>query len=442
MAPGCGAEGAPAATRANGDEEVELGGPGAMRRKPSNYALLFAATVVCATLNNFSYCVISGASQDMARHFGRENDSTVITTIMNLSAICATVVSARCLIRYRYAVRIVLVLALTSVAYAGIAATGLANSAAGFWICGVCASFGGFAQIFGETTNLGFLKNFPPEMVGAWGAGTGIAGIAGPLLYLALRVHLPYWAVFLCAAPLPAIYGACFWYLHAEATRGLSGPRLQRALGGCDGPPAASLGSDPQELLNGNGGRHVAASATPANIKAAVRASGGVMFNLVAVYCLEYTIYPGLDDRETFCATGSWYTVMWVCYNVGVTLSRSSVALFRIRRLWILTLVQLCNVIGWTLEVFQGGIRNSAGSYSIMAGWMVLVGLCGGATYANCMYMFNQEESIPDHLRELGINLGFFMSNVGISMATLSFIALDRTVFSPAVLYPSGCRGA
>mmetsp|Transcript_20048 Transcript_20048/g.36219 ORF Transcript_20048/g.36219 Transcript_20048/m.36219 type:complete len:133 (+) Transcript_20048:1-399(+) len=129
-------------------------------------------------------------------------------------------------------------------------------------------------------------------------------------------------------------------------------------------------------------------------------------------------------------------------YNVGVTISRLSVALFRIQRIWILTVFQLFNVIAWTVEVYSGAIRNAFpheyGIY-IMAAWMVMVGLCGGATYGNCMYLFNKQEGIREDLRELGINLGFVFSNIGITLSTLSFLLLDSTIMSRAVIYPSGC---
>ncbi|CAE8676244.1 unnamed protein product, partial [Polarella glacialis] len=113
-----------------------------------------------------------------------------------------------------------------------------------------------------------------------------------------------------------------------------------------------------------------------------------------------------------------------------------------LRQVWLMTIFQLFNVIGWLVEVYTGTIRNSLpdeqGLY-IMAAWMVLVGLCGGATYANCMYLFNRQEGIPNDLRELGINIGFMMSNLGITVATLSFSLLDMTIMTKAIIYPHGC---
>jgi len=182
--------------------------------------------------------------------------------------------------------------------------------------------------------------------------------------------------------------------------------------------------------------------ATVENMRAAVKASGIIMFNLVAVYCLEYLIYPGLADRETLCADKKWYTAFWMAYNVGVSISRLSVSWFRIRRVWLLTVFQFVNVVGWTTEVYTGTIRgglHESGVYPLMTAWMVLVGLCGGATYSNCMYLFSSQEGIPSNLRELGINLGFVMSNIGITLATLSISLLNQSILRNSVLYPGGC---
>lgn len=320
----------------------------------------------------------------------------------------------------------------------------------------------GMAQVFGEITNLSFLKSLPPELIGGWGAGTGIAGILGSGIYILLNDVLNFsnCAVFALMLLTLPVYWCCFMYLHKEATKGLEGRRLAMALGGgsvCqtvpesptlpshDGLQLHLAQSDPEEQPETGSTQPKRSSPAPAtwgNIKLACQYSGSIMFNLVAVYALEYIIYPGLDDRETLCSEKSWYTIMWMCYNVGVTMSRFSVTLFRIKRVWLLTLFQFANVVGWTIEIETGVIRNAfsgSGGLLIMAGWMVVVGLCGGATYANCMYLFSTQEGIPNNLRELGINLGFIMSNIGITTATFSFQILDQGVLTKSRLYPGGC---
>lgn len=336
-----------------------------------------------------------------------------------------------------------MVLAMTAIAYAGVALACTLGGLRGFVLTAVFAALGSVAQVIGETSNLAFLKGFPAELIGGWGAGTGLAGILGSGMYLVLSgpLGLSNSLIFALQAPQVFLYWIAFHYLHTEATRGMEGVQLAKAVGGSGSVRnvVGEAGNRSLETLQPTG----AAPATFKNVQAAVRASGTIMFNLVAVYCLEYIIHPGLDDRETKCASKVWFTTMWMCYNVGVTLSRLSVAVFRIKRVWLLTALQLFNVIGWTIEVYTGVIRSIPGErgYYLLASWMVVVGLCGGATYGNCMYLFNRQEDIPDDLRELGINLGFVMSNLGITAATISFSFFDETITAMSVIYPHGCPG-
>ena len=66
---------------------------------------------------------------------------------------------------------------------------------------------------------------------------------------------------------------------------------------------------------------------------------------------------------------------------------------------------------------------------------MVFVGFMGGAVYANCMYLFNTND-VPERFRELGINVGFLFSNLGIIAATGFVVLLKATVLSKGALFP------
>ena len=69
---------------------------------------------------------------------------------------------------------------------------------------------------------------------------------------------------------------------------------------------------------------------------------------------------------------------------------------------------------------------------------MVFVGFMGGAVYANCMYLFNTKPDVdvPERFRELGINVGFLFSNLGIIAATGFVVLLKATVLSKGALFP------
>jgi len=410
--------------------------------QPRSFGLAFLAAVICGSINNLTYCVISGASQSLVRHFRMQSQVAVLTMSMTGFSLMTAVVSTRFLIQLRFYTRVLLVLFMCTATYAGMAVASTMEGAAGFVVAVLFSCVAGGQQVIGEVTNLAFLKAFPPELIGAWGAGTGISGILGGGIYVLLSglLGLSNMVIFGLMLPTALPYWAAFHYLHREATRGKEGANLAKVVGGTSSLTRVGGDFGPREQLQPS--EVMVAPATLANIQTAFRCSGFIMFNLVAVYVLEYAVFPGLADRETLCSSKEWYATMWMCYNIGVMMSRLSVAIFRIERVWLITILQLTNVVGWFAEVYSGRIRDALpeehGLY-IMAAWMIIVGLCGGATYGNCMYLFNNKEGIPENIRELGVNLAMMMSNVGIATITLSFSLLDNTVLAKSVVYPHGC---
>ena len=61
------------------------------------------------------------------------------------------------------------------------------NGTTGFALCLFGAVLNGVTSAFGEVIMLGYLKNFPSHLVGAWSSGTGCAGVFGAGIYLALK---------------------------------------------------------------------------------------------------------------------------------------------------------------------------------------------------------------------------------------------------------------
>ena len=57
----------------------------------------------------------------------------------------------------------------------------------GFGIALAAAAFHGLAYSIGEVTLLGYLKSFGPELMKAYGCGTGFSQLFGQLLYQLLR---------------------------------------------------------------------------------------------------------------------------------------------------------------------------------------------------------------------------------------------------------------
>lgn len=92
-----------------------------------------------------------------------------------------------------------------------------ADISAMFWISLIGSIIAGIGTALGESVNLGFLKTFPGNTIGYYGSGTGMAGITGALIFLALHpLGLSDQAIYLIAAPTAIPYCLCFIWLNKQ----------------------------------------------------------------------------------------------------------------------------------------------------------------------------------------------------------------------------------
>ena len=78
----------------------------------------------------------------------------------------------------------------------------------------------GVQSSLGESTMIGFLKNFPGETVGFYGSGTGFAGIFGSGTLIILKaIGLSDAAIYLIASPTLVPYMFSFWWLDKQKVK-------------------------------------------------------------------------------------------------------------------------------------------------------------------------------------------------------------------------------
>ena len=170
-------------------------------------------------------------------------------------------------------------------------------------------------------------------------------------------------------------------------------------------------------------------------------------------------------------ATRNAFVVSQFCYQFGVLLSRSSLAVVRIRRVEALTALQLINLLAWLVLaktqwlVDDCDAHRQVGYTLVMCGWMVLVGLMGGASYVNVFFNILNDEDLrvglarisrdelarqrerqayeerrrggaeAPHLtpfrvnaKELAMNVGALYQTVGITTGSLFDVIIDNTL--------------
>jgi len=382
-----------------------------------------AAAFTLGVLNNVAYAIVMGAAQPLAKEFGTEDLMALFSTITMLSCLCVALLNSSLCLQIRLDVRVSVLLVFSVGAYLVLSMATLMGGVEGFFMALCACVLVGTAQVIGELGNLAFFKAFPPSVLGAWGAGTGIAGVSGTGVYLLLRaLNVSNTTIFLMLLPTTVLYYFAFQYLYGRAKE--CGFAIE----------SARTNSEPVQL-------------SISSVMNSFRHSSNIIFNFAAVYFIEYTIFPGLVDRDTLCPlddsflASHAFTFMAAGSAIGVTFSRSSISYFQTDRIWIFTMVMLGSLCLWAYESQTHTILHLFGhtGYFVLIAWAAFNGLVGGACYVNAMYAFNTRPGIPDDVRELSINIAFVLSNTGVAIATGLSTVLHNTVMSSEALYPGGC---
>ncbi|XP_049817176.1 battenin-like isoform X2 [Aethina tumida] len=271
-------------------------------------------------------------------------------------------------------------------------------------IC-VLISAGGFLLVafsLGEVTFLQYSSFYHKNVVSTWSSGTGGAGVIGAisyslLHYIGMRLALKIMII------IPIIMGLTFWIL-------LPKPFGENILEVQKEVNTLELKS-PREA-----------------IKYKLKLIPGLLKYIIPfslVYLFEYFINQGtfelIDFRNSFVDQNEQYRWLQVSYQVGVLISRSSVNCVHIRHIWILSVLQLINVIIYTTEVIYFYIPN----FIIMIVLTIWEGLLGGSAYVNTYYTISSEVNEKD--KQFSLAITGFGDSIGITLAgVLSMIVHNK----------------
>ncbi|XP_075580811.1 battenin [Pelecanus crispus] len=254
----------------------------------------------------------------------------------------------------------------------------------------MAASLGGVvlasvASGLGEVTFLALAAHYPRAGLPCWSSGTGGAGLGGALAWAGLlQAGLPLPHALLPALALPPLTLISYFFLLGPPP----GPTE---------PPRPAVGLTPAEKWG----------ATKAALRQAVP--------LALVYFAEYFINQGLLELLYFPASAlthneqyRWYQLL---YQAGVFASRSSPRCVRLRRLWLLALLQVLNALLLLAAVAVPFLPGLAVAFALVAG----EGLVGGAAYANAF--LNVAEEVGPVGRDLAVTVAALGDAVGIALA-------------------------
>lgn len=119
------------------------------------------------------------------------------------------------------------------------------------------------------------------------------------------------------------------------------------------------------------------------------------------------------------------FVILNFSYQIGGLLGRSSFHLYRFPRVDILTIIQfLCFCILGSVAYF----RWLAIGYQM--GLMFTIGLVGGFSYVNCMYLVLEDKNLNKSQKELAINVCGFISEFTVTLAAIFGLIISNFVIT------------
>ncbi|OWF41561.1 battenin-like [Mizuhopecten yessoensis] len=278
----------------------------------------------------------------------------------------------------------------------------------------VCASIGGG---LGEVTYLSYSAFFHRNVVSAYSSGTGGAGVFGALVYAGLTTAgLSPKATTLCMVIIPVIMAVNF-FLVVKKPLGHSTPE-----------------SDSSLLLMEETKKSKRIELSAKQKVALVVPLLKYMVPLMLVYFAEYFINQGLHEilyfNNIWLTKAEQYRWYQVDYQLGVFISRSSVNLLEIKKLWFLPVLQFINMGILLLQVFYQFIPSI---------WIVLAivlyeGLLGGAAFVNTFFRISTK--VEPEYREFSMGVASMADSVGIALAGTVTIPSHNRICALNILVP------
>lgn len=396
-------------------EVDEAGEDASSKREPpdepnqeSNTTANLVAFFVCGILNNFGYVVMLSAAPDLIEHSSSLGPGHVLLADI-LPTLIIKLTAPFFMHKFKFSWRV------TFLAFCAVLAFQLTAWPGSAYIKLLGVVFASISSGGGEITYLSLTSYYHRNTVSTWSSGTGAAGILGSMSYLVATSWIgmtPRQTLFLSGVFPLAMILAFFGLMSREETKV---KLIEEPIEDADLPSDASdspladsttLRTSPsihERLLH---------------IKALLR----YMIPLFVVYYAEYTTLQGVSPTVVFkhslFSKRDQYVYYQALYQIGVFISRSSVNFFPIKKIWILPILQVINLVFLICHVLFDLVPSIWMVFAIMF-WE---GLLGGATYCNAFWLISTE--VEETLREYSLGVTSVADSCGISLAGLTAVFL------------------
>jgi battenin len=360
------------------------------------------AFFIAGLLNNYGYVLLLTAAEDLLHGYAG--------VILLCSIIPSLIVKATAPLYFHfipYNIRVIALVVLSCASFQSIA-----------WFDNVYIKLTGvvlssISSGGGEVTFLQMSSYYHKNVVSTWSSGTGGAGILGAFTYLLLHgwMHLSPKSVMFISTFLPFLLLFSVFVL-------MTGNHAEYGF--------FSAGSGKKQLLDDdNMEKSTNPLTTTEKLKLILPLAVKFMFPLAIVYYMEYLINTAIAPNLSFktgLITSNSYVYYMNIYQVGVFISRSSVNLFPIRRLWIPAILQTLNLVILFTDAYFRIIP------SIWFIFMVIFweGLLGGGIYVNTYYRMSVDIK-PSH-REFSMSIVSNADSLGIFLSGLTATFLQSWI--------------
>ncbi|ETS80949.1 Protein btn-1 [Pestalotiopsis fici W106-1] len=379
-------------------------------------------------INNVLYVIILSAAQDLV---GSDVPKGVVLLADVLPSFFTKLIAPYFIHKVPYWVRVIFFATGSSLGMLLIALTP-SNKSVGFKMAGVV--FASLTSGGGELSFLGLTHYYGHMSLAAWGSGTGAAGLVGAGLYATFTTWFGFSVKnsLLSSAFLPIIMLLSFFVILPRGPlREARGAKEYQTV-----PENDHERDDIDDIPTDNAATSLLVPETAVMTTAFSSPNGGrmtkfdmhlrrarslffpYMLPLLLVYVAEYTINQGVAptllfplESSPFSEYRAFYPMYGFLYQLGVFISRSSIAIIRIRHLYLPSFLQIGNLVLLTLHALFFFIP-SVYLVFIVIFWE---GLLGGAVYVNTFAEIM--ENVPSSEREFSLGATSVSDSAGICIA-------------------------
>ncbi|KAH8647312.1 batten's disease protein Cln3 [Xylariales sp. PMI_506] len=393
-------------------------------------------------INNVLYVIILSAAQDLV---GSDVPKGVVLLADVLPSFFTKLIAPYFIHKVPYWLRIIVFAAGSSLGMLLIALTP-PDESVGVKMAGVV--FASLTSGGGELSFLGLTHYYGRMSLAAWGSGTGAAGLVGAGMYAMFTTWFGFSVKnsLLASAFLPAFMLISFFVIlpRGPLRESAAAKEYQPVAARDDAPvgfdeddvealptdeAATSLlapGPSVASTVFASPGGDAAVSKLEVNLRRTKALFFPYMLPLLLVYVAEYTINQGVAptllfpvESSPFTELRAFYPMYGFLYQLGVFISRTSVAFMRIRHLYLPSFLQVGNLVFLTLHALYFFIP------SVYLVFLVIFweGLLGGAVYVNTFA--DIMETVPPSEREFSLGATSVSDSAGICLAGFIGMSLE-----------------